>query len=671
MQLKKIITTFLLGFSTILIFAQIVYTDTDILYRVPGNISILEDEEHQFTLDEVLEIDIPHYPIEEGEVLNFKHTESKFWILFDLENKTGEELFLIGGNPMIHYLNIYVLDTLGNVTSVKSGTMTPHHTRSLRSSDFTFSLGKHAQSKIIIETYTPTDFIFELFIGSSKALIEDLHYTDTLNGIWLGIMLAMILYNLFILFNIRDKIYLYYILHISVAVLMMLRFKGIAFDWLWPNSPVFNEGTSIFTCLIVITSILFSTNFLDMEKYAPRANRFFQLLAVLAVLNIIPIQMDIRPFANIAIQLNAAILSISLFFVSIYIYFTGNMVAKYYIIAWTTLLASNVILILTLNGVLPVNTYTLSSFQFGSAVEAILLSNALADKINQYKLEKQSAQQLAFEQAKENERIVKEQNIILEEKVQLRTEELKQEKEKYEELNITKDRIFAILGHDLRKPALAFRGVARKVNYLLKKNDFKSINLIGESIEKDAYALNQLIDNLLNWALTQKNAVPCNPMDVDMEDVLENVLLIFEKVASDKKIQIEINVPENLTAWVDRNALLTILRNLLDNAMKYSNEGGTVQLKARSDNGKIEISIKDDGVGMPEEKIKDLFVLKRGKSKKGTANEKGTGLGLHLVHELINMNKGDILVKSELNKGTEFIIILPMLAYAQEELSSG
>ncbi len=659
MLFKKIILVFLFGLGILYIQAQIIYSNTNELLKVPGNIPVLEDTEHRYNLEQVLEMDIPYYPIDKEDVINFKHTESKFWLRFDLQNRTGENLYLIAGNPMIHYLNVYVQDTTGAIHTIKSGTMTPHHTRSLESSDFSFNIGNHTSSTIIIETYTPTDFIFELFIGGNKAVIEDLHHTDILNGIWLGIMLAMILYNLFILFNIRDKIYLYYILHISVAVIMMLRFKGIGFDLIWPQTPWLNQGTSIFTCFIVITSILFSTNFLDMEKYAPKANRFFQLLAALAVLNIIPIQLDIRPFANIAIQSNAAILSISLFFVSIYIYFTGNMIAKYYILAWTTLLASNIILILTLNGVLPINTYTLSSFQFGSAIEAILLSNALADKINRYKSEKHSAQQLVFEQAKENERLVREQNIILEKRVNLRTEELKQEKERYEELNMIKDRIFAILGHDLRKPALSFRGIAQKVNYLLKKKDYERINLIGQAMEQDAYNLNQLINNLLNWALTQKNAVPHNPNDVELEEVMAEILTFFKRIASEKKIQLKSDIPDGLTLWVDRNVLLTILRNLLDNALKYTHENGEIIIKALQINNKIEISIKDDGVGMPPEKLVGLFELNKGKSEEGTASEKGTGLGLHLVQELSKINRGEIEVRSELGIGTEFIIQFP------------
>ena len=143
---------------------------------------------------------------------------------------------------------------------------------------------------------------------------------------------------------------------------------------------------------------------------------------------------DWQPWSNIIIQVNAGILSVSLIFIATYIYFKGNKAAKYYIIAWTALLVSNIVLILTINGALSISFLTITSFQIGSALEAVLLSNALADKINTYKAEREKAQLQTIEKIKENERLVTEQNVILEEKVALRTDELQIEKEKSDQL---------------------------------------------------------------------------------------------------------------------------------------------------------------------------------------------------------------------------------------------
>ncbi len=259
------------------------------------------------------------------------------------------------------------------------------------------------------------------------------------------------------------------------------------------------------------------------------------------------------------------------------------------------------------------------------------------------------------------------QNDELERKVRKRTAQLKSEKEKTElllqeldELNQTKDRIFAIMGHDLRKPAIAFRGIAKKVNYLLRKKDYATIEKIGANIEKNAYALNILVDNLLNWALTQKDTVPHKPELLDLDEIIENNVLIFEQIAADKNIELSHSATSEVYAWADRNALLTIVRNLVDNALKYTPQGGKVTLSAVELNQRAKIIIRDTGWGISPEKMEDLFKLQKNKSEKGTEGEKGIGLGLHLVYELVKINEGEILVESKLGEGTVFTVDLPI-----------
>jgi signal transduction histidine kinase/Flp pilus assembly protein TadD len=228
-----------------------------------------------------------------------------------------------------------------------------------------------------------------------------------------------------------------------------------------------------------------------------------------------------------------------------------------------------------------------------------------------------------------------------------------------EQLNQTKDRIFSIIGHDLRKPAIAFRGITQKVNYLLKKQDYATLERFGHEIESDALALNQLTDNLLSWALTQKNIMPYNPQTVGVAQIVADEMSIFNKTAAEKRIELVSEVPADLSVFADVNALRTIIRNLLDNAIKYTPEGGRVEMAAVEEADGVKIVISDTGIGIPDEKIKDIFLLRGGKSEKGTANEKGAGLGLHLVNELVRLNKGTIEVASQLGRGTKFGVVMP------------
>lgn len=245
-------------------------------------------------------------------------------------------------------------------------------------------------------------------------------------------------------------------------------------------------------------------------------------------------------------------------------------------------------------------------------------------------------------------RVISKQNqIILNQKQQL------------ERLNQTKDNIFAIIGHDLRKPAIAFRGVTKKINYLLKQQDFVTLNRLGEEIEKDSFALNKLIDNLLNWALMQKNVMPYHPEMVSIATIVNEEIAIFEKIRKEKGITLNTSIAEQLKVYADQNALRTIIRNLIDNAIKFTANYGDITITASNRAKGVQLAISDSGIGMSKEQVKYIFLLQKGKSKKGLAGEKGTGLGMHLVNELVKINQGTIDVFSQLDNGTTFNVVLP------------
>lgn len=236
---------------------------------------------------------------------------------------------------------------------------------------------------------------------------------------------------------------------------------------------------------------------------------------------------------------------------------------------------------------------------------------------------------------------------------------IEKQKEQLEYLNQTKDRIFAIIGHDMRKPVLSFRGIAKKVNYLLQKQDFETLNAIGGQIEQNALALNELTDNLLNWALLQKEALTLNPASIPLAEVIEEIIELFKGAADNKNIHIQTDIPDNLEVLTDLHAFRTIIRNLIDNAIKYTPENGQVSIRASKIPTGVEIEVSDTGVGIAEDKLQNIFLLQNDKSTRGTAGEKGTGLGMHLVKELTKINKGAIDVKSQVGKGTLFVLTFP------------
>jgi len=231
-----------------------------------------------------------------------------------------------------------------------------------------------------------------------------------------------------------------------------------------------------------------------------------------------------------------------------------------------------------------------------------------------------------------------------------------------EELNSIKDQIFTIIGHDLRKPALAFNGLSRKVNYLLKKNDYEGLDKLGEQIETNGSSLQKIIDNLLNWALAQRSVVPYDPEVVNLSALTQDLILSIKPKLRDKNISLDNKIDSSQEVWSDKTSLYTVLLNILDNATKYTQDGGLIKIDAQTVDNQLKITVQDSGEGMTKEQINQLFLIAKDKSKKGTHGEKGTGLGMHVANELIKINKGFIQVTSDLGVGSQFDIYLPKVA---------
>jgi len=235
------------------------------------------------------------------------------------------------------------------------------------------------------------------------------------------------------------------------------------------------------------------------------------------------------------------------------------------------------------------------------------------------------------------------------------------------EMIATKDRLFAIIGHDLRKPALTFRGISKKVNFLIQQQEFDTLNKFGDNIEKAAFSLNSLLDNLLSWALSQRNVLPYQPIPLSIAQETEEIYNLFTQIADDKGVSLIMNIDENDKVFSDPNAFTTIVRNLVDNAIKYTPVGGTVEVSTQKVAEGIIVKVADTGIGIKQDLLDKLFKLSTNKSTKGTSNEAGSGLGLTLVKELVALNKGTINVISRWNAGTTFEVLLPNA----EQLNNG
>jgi signal transduction histidine kinase len=268
------------------------------------------------------------------------------------------------------------------------------------------------------------------------------------------------------------------------------------------------------------------------------------------------------------------------------------------------------------------------------------LNNALREQNNEVKLKNS-------EIGAQSE-ILQEVNSILMQKNEL----IEKQKNDLEEHNKTKDRLFSIIGHDLRSPiASIYSTVAlMKIKQMPHVKQQELLAFVQNSLK----ATLELLENLMLWAKSQEQGIEMKKVETSINSIIQNTIEGVGGVAKEKGVSISFDTDQEYTAMVDSNMIGTVLRNLLTNAIKFSHEGGGVEVSVKPQNDRLRISVLDHGVGMDKETITKVFNGKEHFSTRGTHKERGAGLGLVLVHSFIEKHGGALVVESEVGKGSEF-----------------
>ncbi len=227
-------------------------------------------------------------------------------------------------------------------------------------------------------------------------------------------------------------------------------------------------------------------------------------------------------------------------------------------------------------------------------------------------------------------------------------------------LNATKDKFFSIISHDLKGPLNSLTSFSSLLINHLDSLSKEEIQMLAKDLDKSLKNLFTLLENLLEWSRSQTGSIEFKPVAFDLGVVLEQNKELLTTQAQIKKITLYTESMNTITVHAHQPSVNTVVRNLLSNAIKFTPEGGAITLTLQQTANEVMVSITDTGVGMSKEVIDKLFRIDTKHSTQGTANEKGTGLGLILCKEFIEKNGGRIWVKSEINKGSVFTFALPI-----------
>lgn len=231
--------------------------------------------------------------------------------------------------------------------------------------------------------------------------------------------------------------------------------------------------------------------------------------------------------------------------------------------------------------------------------------------------------------------------------------------EELNSINIVREKFFRIIAHDLREPFSAtFTALGllkEQYDDLSEAEKKEAIEMVGGLIKKDF----DLLENLLMWAKNQRKEIKFKPDKLTLKPIINKIIQLIETRLNSKNISLDIEISESFEVFADEQMLNTIFRNIIFNAVKFTNINGHIKISGECLNGNCVIKVADDGVGMDKDTVKDLFALDRKTVSKGTAGESGSGLGMILVKEFVDAHKGTITIESEPGKGTTVILSLP------------
>ncbi len=652
-------------------------------FRDPGSRSI------QAILQPTIQSKFQKYNQDEP---SFGGTTDAIWFKFTAGNVTDKQFFLHIGSAFIDSIALYAV-TNNQVREVQlSGDNYVFTNRPLKVNTFLFPLNIKSgeQQEYLLRVKTMQPFFFPLRVGTLDTFMEDTHKLDLIQGIYLGFMLLIFLYNLFLYFSTKENIYLYYVAYVFSITWFMSTVYQYVFEFIWPNLPVINQFAVASSGLTILTATLFTREFLHTSRLAPRSHKFSIVFICLGILCFVLVFTPLKIPALMLAQSGIMLMAVYFLVTGVIVYRKGYNPAKFYLVAWSFLITGFIAAILESLNILPV-MYYINSMQIGSAIEVTLLSLALADRINIYKKQREEAHAKALRMAHEQSEFVLQQNIQLEQKVTERTMALTKS---LDELKITQAQLIqsekmASLGeltsgiaHEIQNP-LNFINNFSEVNIELleemtdeiKGNNPEQILILLNDIKENnrrtmfhGKRADDIIKGMLQHSRTNTGKKELTNINALCDEYLRLSYHGFrakdKSFTCDFKTNFDETIGEINIVPQDIGRVLLNLYNNAFYAVKAPNpsrqDKPIVQVKtgkALSVTGDpmIEITVSDNGTGIPQSIINKIFQPFFTTKPTG----QGTGLGLSLAYDVIKAHNGELKVETQEGKGTTFIIQLP------------
>lgn len=704
-----IICCLVLGNVHLLQAGKLVYTDPSDKIYVGPYVELMTDTSGQLdweTQRNEVSYKACSTPIIPLGISGFSH-----WLRFSIENQTDDpNMYLEVDFPVLDELDVYVESPGGSYT-VLTGEARGLSTKPVRYNSFGFPITVNTgqTATVYLRIRSSEQINLPISVSSNKGFWDSVIRDKLFFGVYLGLIGVMFFYNLFIYFTTRDRSYLIYISYILFVGFVQFSLEGYASTYLWPEVPRLSMlSLNIFNALTAFASIAFFRSFVKLPALLPRANKLLLGIGALYIVELILAFAGLDEISYNLMNLAATILAIALFVISILAIRKGSRPAQFFLTGWSFFLGSIIVFVLKDVGVVPYNIFTSNILQFGSGMEVVLLSFGLADRINVLKREKEQSQQAALEALQEKERLVSQQNEMLERKVKERTTELEQSNTnlntalnelKSAQTQLVEQEKMASLGqltagiaHEINNPINfvtanvkplqrdledilevfdAYEAIEDEADFANKKGRIESlkaelevdylreeIQSLLKGIDDGAHRTADIVRGLKVFSRTDEQDLK----RVDLAEGIDSTLTLLNNSMKGKMELIkEYDDVPKIECYAGK--MNQVFMNILSNAVyaiseeEDSNKVGEIRVSLKDIGDQVEIIFSDNGSGMPEDVRSRIFEPFYTTKPVGD----GTGLGLSISKSIIDKHNGSIKVTSEKGVGTTFHILLPKI----------